>query len=120
MLLPALIGCGSSRNTGSGAEPDRVSNNTHYSIVVTDDQQMPLSADAMPDTFKLSDPDARLFRADANGHIKGPKDAEFGSLRILCRGYLPQDLRVDQLTAQKQAEIVLKRDPNKPDAGDGK
>jgi len=77
-----------------------------------------MSADAMPDTFRLSDPDARIFHANTNGCIRVPKELRFESLTILCRGYSPQEIDFDQINSQKQIAVILKRTPNKPSGGD--
>ena len=119
ILLPVLIGCGIDRNQSPDTQSDHASSSTHYFIVVKDKNQTPLPASAMPDNFRLSDPITRIFTANPNGCIEVPKNYAFTSLRILCRGYLPQDIHIDQVNDQNQIEVTLMEDPDKPDECDG-
>ena len=126
LLLLSIIGCGPVRVSQvtrdaytSGKLIQESLNSKHYLIVVTNNTQMPLLAAAMPDTFRLSDYNARIFHADSNGHIKIPKDTRCGTITIHCRGYLPQDLRVEQLSERKKMTIILEINPNKTGVGDG-
>lgn len=111
VLLPILIGCNIDRNTQS----DHASGNTHYFIVVKDMNQTPLPASAIPDNFRLSDSATCIFNANTNGCIEVPKNYAFSSLRILCRGYLPHDIHIDQVNDQNLIEVTLQEDPYKTD-----
>ena len=112
VLLPVLVGCDIDRNELPDTPSGYTSNSTYYSILIKDINQTPLTASALPDDFRLSDPDTRIFDSDTNGCIRVPKNYAFDNLKILCCGYLPVYIQIDQFTDQNQIEITLIEDPN--------
>lgn len=119
VMLPVLITCSINGSELPDTPFGQDSSTTCYSIVVKDNNQTPLIASAMPDDFRLSDPATRIFDANKRGCIRVPENYAFSSLRILCSGYFPVDIHIDQFNEQNRIEVTLIEDPDFPDAGDG-